>query len=249
MSILETEHLTKRFDGVCAVNKLSISFEVGKITGIIGPNGSGKSTLVNTLTGILPADAGVIVVGTERLNRIKPYEVPELGITRTFQDVRLFEQMTVLDNILVVLTERSVWKSLFEKHGRFHLEKADEVLKKVGLWDKRHELARNLSYGQRKLLEIARVLAMVHSQVGDINVIILDEPFAGLFPEMIKIVVDVMKELREQGRAVILIEHNMDLIRELSDHIYVLDSGELLAEGVPNDVLARKDVIEAYLGE
>ena len=250
MPILSTKSLTKHFDGVYAVNKLSIGFEAGKVTGIIGPNGSGKSTLINTLTGMIPADRGEIVIsGGEGLKRVQAHEVPTFGMTRTFQDVKLFEQMPVIDNILVVLTERSIWKSLFEKHGAFHLEKAEEVLKKVGLWEKRNELAKNLSYGQRKLLEIARVLAMAHSGVGDIDIIFLDEPFAGLFPEMIKIVTAVMKELRDQGKAVILVEHNMDLIRELSDHIYVLDSGELLASGAPAEVLARKDVVEAYLGE
>jgi len=250
MPILSTNKLSKHFDGVHAVNKLSIAFEAGKITGIIGPNGSGKSTLINTLTGMIPADGGeIIIAGVETLKRMNAHEVPLFGITRTFQDVRLFEQMPVLDNILVVLTERSIWKSLFEKHSKIHLEKAEEVLKKVGLWEKKGELAKNLSYGQRKLLEIARILAIIHSGVGEINVIFFDEPFAGLFPEMVKTVVTVMKELRDQGKAVILVEHNMDLIRELSDHIYVLDSGELLAEGNPAEVLARKDVIEAYLGE
>lgn len=250
MPILETKHLTKHFDGVYAVNKLSISFESGKITGIIGPNGSGKSTLINTLTGLIPNDSGeIIVASAEHLQKVQAHEVPSFGMTRTFQDVRLFEQMPVIDNILVVLTERSIWKSLFEKHGAFHLEKAEEVLKKVGLWEKKNELARNLSYGQRKLLEIARILAMIHCGAGDINIIFFDEPFAGLFPEMIKIVTSAMKELRDQGKAVILVEHNMDLIRELSDHIYVLDSGELLAEGKPMEVLTRRDVIEAYLGE
>jgi ABC-type branched-subunit amino acid transport system ATPase component len=250
MSALETKRLTKHFDGVFAINKLSISFDIGKITGIIGPNGSGKSTLINTLTGMVPMDTGeIIIADSERLQKVLAHDVPTLGMTRTFQDVRLFEQMPVIDNILVVLTERSIWKSLFEKHSAFHLEKAEEVLKKVGLWEKRNELAKNLSYGQRKLLEIARVLAMVHCGVGDINIIFFDEPFAGLFPEMIKTVTDVMKELRGQGKAVILIEHNMDLIRELSDHIYVLDSGELLASGNPTEVLVRKDVVEAYLGE
>lgn len=248
--ILSTHNLLKHFDGVYAVNKLSIGFEAGKITGIIGPNGSGKSTLINALTGMIPIDGGeVVIAGAERLQRVRSYEVPEFGMTRTFQDVRLFEQMPVIDNILVVLTERSIWKSLFEKHGAFHLEKAEEVLEKVGLWGKRHELAKNLSYGQRKLLEIARVLAMIHAGAGEISVIFFDEPFAGLFPEMIKIVTAVMKESRDQGKAVILIEHNMDLIRELSDHLYVMDAGGLLAEGRPGEVLARKDVVEAYLGE
>ncbi len=249
MAILETKHLIKHFDGVYAVNKLSLSFEPGRITGIIGPNGSGKSTLVNILTGLISPNDGEIIISGEKLTKIMPHYVPFLGMTRTFQDVRLFEQMPVLDNILVVLTERSIWPALFERHTRFHLDKAEAVLKQVGLWEKRDELARNLSYGQRKLLEIARVLAMSHSGTGDLEIVLFDEPFAGLFPEMIKTVSDVMRELRAQGKAVILIEHNMELIRELSDYLYVLDSGELLAEGKPEEVLARKDVIEAYLGE
>ncbi len=250
MPTLSTKNLLKHFDGVNAVNKLTVSFDAGKITGIIGPNGSGKSTLINLLTGMVPIDSGEILVSNSTtLSRIKSHEVPLFGMTRTFQDVRLFEQMPVLDNILVVLTERSIWSSIFEKHSTFHLEKAEEVLKKVGLWEKRNELAKNLSYGQRKLLEIARMLAMVHSSTGEITTVFFDEPFAGLFPEMVKIVVSIMKELRTQGKAVILVEHNMDLIRELSDTLYVLDAGSLLAEGKPLEVLARKDVVEAYLGE
>ncbi len=227
-----------------AVDRLSLSFAKGKITSVIGPNGSGKSTLINLLTGFIPFDAGeVIIAGKETLTAIPPYDAKELGITRTFQDVRLFEQMPVLDNILVVLTERGVFGALFEKHGTLHLAKAEEVLKRVGLWEKRHQLAKNLSYGQRKLLEIARVLAM------NPDIIFFDEPFAGLFPEMLKVVVSVMQELKAQGKTQILVEHNMELIRELSDHLIVLDSGELLAEGVPSEVLAKREVIEAYLGE
>ncbi|MDO8624271.1 MAG: ABC transporter ATP-binding protein [bacterium] len=244
MTILQTKHLYKHFDGVKAVDRLSLSFEKGKITSVIGPNGSGKSTFINLLTGFIPFDGGeVVVAGKERLSKIQPYEAKELGITRTFQDVRLFEQMPVLDNILVVLTDRSVLGALFEKHGKLHLAKAEEVLKRVGLWEKRRELAKNLSYGQRKLLEIARVLAM------NPDIIFFDEPFAGLFPEMLKVVVSVMKELRQQEKTQILVEHNMELIRELSDHLIVLDSGELLAEGKPSEVLAKREVIEAYLGE
>ncbi len=244
MPILETKNLIKRFDGVHAVDHLSVAFEAGKITGVIGPNGSGKSTLINTLTGMVPVDGGVVIFSeTTKLSRIKAYDIATYGVTRTFQDVRLFEQMKVLDNILVVLTERNVVGALFEKHKAFHLEKAEEVLTKVGLWGKRDELAKNLSYGQRKLLEIARVLAM------NSEIIFFDEPFAGLFPEIIKIVVSVLKELRQKGKTIILVEHNMDLIRELSDHLIVMDSGKLLAQGSPTSVLARKDVAEAYLGE
>ncbi len=244
MKILETHSLEKHFDGVHAVDHLSIGFEAGKITSVIGPNGSGKSTLMNTLTGILPMDGGTVVIDkTTKLSTIKPYDIASYKITRTFQEVRLFEQMTVLDNILVVLTERNVASAFFEKHGKYHLEKAEEILKKVNLWTKKDDFAVNLSYGQRKLLEIARTVAM------DAEVFLYDEPFAGLFPEMIKVVVSTMRELREKGKTLILIEHNMDLIRELSDYVFVLDSGKLLAEGKPDEVLARKDVIEAYLGE
>ena len=242
--ILQTQHLYKHFDGVKAVDHLSISFEKGKITGVIGPNGSGKSTLINLLTGFIPFDSGeVIIAHTHHFTKVKCSDVAGYGLTRTFQDVRLFEQMPVLDNVLVVLTERSVFGALFEKHGKFHLAKAEEVLTRVGLFEKRHALARNLSYGQRKLLEIARVLAM------NPEVIFFDEPFAGLFPEMRKVVVSVMQELKQQGKTQILVEHNMELIRELSDHCVVLDSGELLAEGKPSEVLAQREVIEAYLGE
>ena len=242
--ILETRHIEKHFDGVRAVNKLSLSFEKGKITSVIGPNGSGKSTLINLLTGFIPMDGGeVIIAHSLHFTKVTCSDVAGYGLTRTFQDVRLFEQMPVLDNVLVVLTERGVFGALFEKHGALHLAKAEEVLKRVGLWEKRRELAKNLSYGQRKLLEIARVLAM------NPDIIFFDEPFAGLFPEMLKVVVSVMKELKQQGKTQILVEHNMELIRELSDHLIVLDSGELLAEGVPSEVLAKREVIEAYLGE
>ncbi len=244
MPILETKNLVKRFDGVHAVDGLSIGIEKGRITGIVGPNGSGKTTLVNLLSGMLPIDGGAIVVNSsQRITKMQPYQISFYGITRTFQDARLFEQMTVLDNILVVLTERNVLSSLFEKHSKYHMKKAEEVLQRVGLWEKRNQLAFNLSYGQRKLLEISRALAM------DTEIYLLDEPFAGLFPEMIKIVSEIVQELKQKGKTVILIEHNMNLIRELCDYVFVMDEGKLLAEGEPAEVLEKKEVVEAYLGE
>ena len=244
MKILETKNLTKRFNGVHAVDCLSIGIEKGNITGIIGPNGSGKTTLINLLSGVLPVDSGEMIIGeAQKLTRILPHQISFYGITRTFQNVRLFEQMTVLDNILVVVTERNVFSALFEKHTEYHRKLAEEVLQKIGLWEKREQLAVNLSYGQRKLLEIARALAMKS------EIYLFDEPFAGLFPEMRKVVSGIIQGLKQENKTVILIEHDMDLIRELCDYIFVMDEGKLLADGKPDHVLEKKEVVEAYLGE
>lgn len=244
MNVLETKNLSKHFNGVFAVDRLSIGIEKGSITGIIGPNGSGKTTLMHLLSGFMPFDSGMVVIGESvKVSKLKPYDITSYGITRTFQDVKLFNQMTVLDNILLVLTERNVFGALFEKHKQYHLKQCEEILKMVGLWDKKNELALNLSYGQRKLLEIGRALAT------KAEIFLFDEPFAGLFPEMVKTVSNIIRELRKEGKSVVLIEHNMQLIRELSDYVFILDSGKLLAEGKPEEVLNKRNVIEAYLGE
>jgi len=244
MSILQTKNLTKKFEGVHAVDRLNIEIQKGAITSIIGPNGAGKTTLINLLSGMLPFDEGMLIIDNKNhLSRLRPYQAPTYGITRTFQNVRLFEQMSVLDNVLVVLTERNFIRALFERHGQEHLQKAKDILFRLGIWEKKNELAVNLSYGQRKLLEIGRALAM------DTKIILFDEPFAGLFKEMVRTVVSVIKELKKQGKTIVLIEHNMELIRELSDHLIVMDSGTLLAEGAPAKVLLQPEVIEAYLGE
>lgn len=243
MVILEVKNLTKQFGGVRALNDLSLSIEPAKITGIIGPNGSGKTTLINILSGLITADRGIVIIENTELRKIRPYDALSYGLTRTFQQVRLFNQMSVLDNILVVLTERNVFSAFFEKHTDYHLNRAKETLERVGLWEKKNELAGNLSYGQRKLLEIGRALAE------DTDVFLLDESFSGLFPEMAKTISGIIKSLRDDGKTIILMEHDMGLIRNLCDYVFVLDSGSLLAYGKPNEVLAERKVIEAYLGE
>jgi ABC-type branched-subunit amino acid transport system ATPase component len=241
--ILSTSHLSKHFQGVTAVDNLSISIPQGKITGIVGPNGSGKTTLMNLISGMLDFDSGHLALTGVRLDKVFAYQIRDYGITRTFQNIRLFEQMSVLENILVTLGKVNPMSALFEKLGDLHFHQAQEVLKIAGLWSKKDELAQNLSYGQRKLLEIARVLAMKS------EIMLFDEPFAGLFPEMVKQVEVILKNLRAQGKTIILIEHSMQIIRNLCDYLIVMDSGVLFAQGEPEEVLARGDVMEAYLGE
>ena len=239
---LETEEISKRFGAVRAVDELSISIPRRGMTSIVGPNGSGKSTLVNLLSGTLPLDGGMVIIDGTGLRVVHAHETPEHGLTRTFQEVRLFDQISVLDNIIVVLTKRRVFPSLFERTRSEHREKARTILENVGMWEKRDSLAMELSYGQRKLLEIGRAMAM------DVSTYLFDEPFAGLFPQMLDRVKDIMKLMREQGYTIIFISHNMDIVRELTDHLIVLDSGRLLTQGEVQDVLSSDEVIDAYLG-
>lgn len=243
MSTLKLHNFNKHFYGVKAVNCLSLEFESGKITGLVGPNGSGKSTLINLITGITPKDSGTIFIADSfKIEKIIPRDMYDYKITRTFQNVRVFEQMSVFDNLMVVLTHRNALGALFERKKKLYEDRAIAILEKLDISEKKHELALNLSYGQRKLLEIGRAIAM------DADIILFDEPYAGLFKEMIKKVSEIIKELREEGKTVVLVEHNMEIIRDLCDTVVVLDAGELLAYGKPETVLKQKDVVEAYLG-
>ena len=240
--VLETEEISKHFGAVRAVDRLSISIPRKGVTSIVGPNGSGKSTLVNLLSGTLPLDGGMVIIDGVGLRIVKAHETPEHGITRTFQDVRLFDQMGVWDNLMVALTDRRLFPALKERAKPAYKQRAREILESVGMWEKRRSMALDLSYGQRKLLEIGRVMAL------DVSIYLFDEPFAGLFPQMLERVKAIMKDIRDRGHTIVFISHNMDIVRELSDHIFVLDSGALLAHGEVEEVLGRPDVIEAYLG-
>ena len=239
---LETVAISKHFGAVHAVAELSLAIPRQGATSIVGPNGSGKSTLVNLLSGVLPLDGGIVIIDGAQLRVVQAYDTPAHGLTRTFQEVRLFDQMTVYDNIMVVLTERRLFPALLERLKPAHRDKARRILENVGMWERRDALAMNLSSGQRKLLEIGRALAL------DVNTYLFDEPFAGLFPQMLERVKDIMKQMRADGRTIVFISHNMDIVRELSDRIIVLDSGALLAAGDVAPVLNSPEVIEAYLG-
>ena len=212
------------------------------ITCIVGPNGSGKSTLIHLLSGMLPIDEGIVVIDMVGIRVLKAHKTPDHGITRTFQEVRLFDQITVWDNIMVVLTDRRLFPSLIERTKPGHKERSKSILQSVGMWEKRDAMAGDLSYGQRKLLEIGRAMAL------DVGIYLFDEPFAGLFPQMLERVKTILKDMRERKRTIIFVSHNMDIVRELSDHIFVLDSGTLLAVGEVDEVLGRSNVIDAYLG-
>jgi len=240
--VIQTDGISKNFGAVQAVRRLSISIPKRGLTSIVGPNGSGKSTLVNLLSGVLPLDGGIVVLEGNSLKVVKAHENPEHGLTRTFQEVRLFDQVSVWDNIMVVLTKRRLFPALLERVNPMQRDRARGILENVGLWDKRDALAENLSYGQRKLLEIGRAMAM------EANIYLFDEPFAGLFPEMVVKVKEILNRMREQGDTIVFISHNMDIVRELSDHLIVLDSGSLLAEGDVDEVLSQPKVIKAYLG-
>ena len=239
---LETVEISKLFGAVKAVDELTISIPRKGMTSIVGPNGSGKSTLVNLLSGTFPLDGGIVIIDGVGLKVVKAHETPDHGITRTFQEVRLFDQITVWDNIMVVLTNRKLFPAMLERTQSSHREKALAILENVGMWDKRRALAMDLSYGQRKLLEIGRAMAL------DVDTYLFDEPFAGLFPQMLEQVKEIMKGMRDEGRTIVFISHIMDIVREMSDHIIVLDSGKLLTAGEVEGVLNREEVIEAYLG-
>ena len=239
---VETDKVSKHFGAVRAVDELSLSIPKKGITSIVGPNGSGKSTLINLLSGTLPLDGGMVIIDGAGLRVVKAHESPGRGVTRTFQEVRLFDQISVWDNIMVVLTKRPLLSSLVERSKQAYREKAQRILEEVGMWEHRRALAMNLSYGQRKLLEIGRALAL------DVNTYMFDEPFAGLFPQMIERVKAIVNRMRDEGKTLIFISHNMDIVREVPDYLIVLDSGTLLAEGEVEAVLSSPEVIDAYLG-
>lgn len=230
--ILELQGVTKRFGGVTAVNRCSLGLAPGKIYGLIGPNGSGKTTLFNCITGLEVREEGEIRFRGERIDGLKPHQVTRRGIGRTFQVIRIFPELTALENLLVV-----TWLPFDDAHRR-----AQELLELVTLDRLQNEYAGNLSYGQQKLLEFARVL------MTDPELVLLDEPAAGVNRTLLNELLQAIRNLRVQGKTIFIVEHDMKVIMDLSEKIFVLNYGEKIAEGLPEMIQTDERVIEAYFG-
>lgn len=255
MRILDVKNVTKNFDGLTAVSSVNLYLEEGELIGLIGPNGAGKTTLFNLLTGVYTVSAGEIEFNfKDKMINIadkKPYVIANMGVTRTFQNIRLFKNLTVLDNVRVAMNKKAKYGFIasvlrlpkFYKNEKIILDKSLELLDVVGLKDKAYVTANNLPYGEQRRLEIARALAT------EPKLLFLDEPAAGMNPKETNELTKLIRMIKEKyNLTILLIEHDMSLVMNICERIYVLDYGSVIASGLPHEVKSNKRVIEAYLG-
>lgn len=250
MHLLEARHIRKSFGGVKAVQDISLEIDKGSIFALIGPNGAGKSTTMNLLSGTYQPDSGELVFDGKVLNGMPSHQRVRLGIARTFQKIRLFRQLSLLDNVLAgfhIHHDVPAWQYLipgaaFWRDWRRCRERGLELLDFVGLADRASQRAGSLAYGQQRMLEIARALATEPS------LFMLDEPAAGLNGSEVQFLLQRLRDMRDRGITVVVVEHNMDLVMNVADHVYVMDHGEFLFRGSPQEVQNDPKVISAYLG-
>lgn len=251
MALLDVKNLTKNFGGLTAVGDVTMHLDKGELVGLIGPNGAGKTTLFNLLTGVYEPSEGSVSLDGTLLNGKKPYKIASLGLSRTFQNIRLFKDMTVLENVLVGMANQNkldLLASFLRLPKFYHSEaklrqKAMELLAIFDLDGDAETLAKNLPYGQQRRLEIVRALAT------EPKILFLDEPAAGMNPQETAELTQLIRRIKEEfDITIMLIEHDMSLVMEVTERIYVLEYGRLIAHGTPDEIKTNQRVIEAYLG-